>query len=135
MLGQRRTVAALRAHSFDFQAQCRTLFQSQGQGVQGASCAAVELRAARGEWHGTQVHVRAAADQAGDELERCLGGAQHQVAQGLPDDRHHAELRVVEVALDRQVEGDLAFRVLEQSHRQADRQVDGARAVDFLAQL
>ncbi|POP54891.1 DUF748 domain-containing protein, partial [Pseudomonas aeruginosa] len=35
---------------------------------------------------------------AGDELERRLHGAQDQVAQGLPDDRHDAELRVVQIA-------------------------------------
>ncbi|MNJ76773.1 hypothetical protein D3C77_741250 [compost metagenome] len=53
----------------------------------------------------------------------------------MPDNRHDAELRIVQITGYRQFDGDLTFGIFEQGHRQADRQVNRIRAVDFLAQL
>src|SRR3546814_19870611 len=77
----------------------------------------------------------ASAGQSGYELEWRLGCANHQIAQRLPDDRHDAELRVVQVALHRQFDGDGALAVLEQGDRQPNRQIHGIRTVDLLAKL
>src|SRR5690606_23733522 len=70
-----------------------------------------------------------------EKLEERLNGTGDQVAQGLPDNGHDIELRVVEVTLYRQLNGYGAFTVLEQRHRQAYRQVDGLGAVDLFAEL
>ncbi len=53
----------------------------------------------------------------------------------MPDNWHHAELRVVQIALDRQLQGNSSLRILEQRDRQTDRQVQRIRAVDPFTQL
>src|SRR5690606_8567639 len=59
----------------------------------------------------------------------------YQVAQGLPDDGHDAELGIVQVAGHRQLDIDVAPGVLEQGQGQAYRQVHRVRAVDPFAEL
>ncbi|MNC35257.1 hypothetical protein D3C75_837330 [compost metagenome] len=135
MLGNQRSIAALRAGTFDLQTQGRAFLERRRQLVEGALGIRCQIAGTGGKGDAAQVLGIAAGDQATDELEWRLGGAQHQVAQGLPDDRHDAELRIVQVAGHRQFDGDLAFGVLEQGHCQANRQIHRIRAFDLLTKL
>src|SRR5471032_2985568 len=128
-------VTAGSRRAFDFKTQGRALFECLGQGVQRALSVFVQLAGAWGERHIAQVFRASARHQPTDELERRRRCAHHQVTQGLPDNRHHTELRVVQVAGDRKFDGDLAVGVLEQGNGQANRQIHGVGAVDFLTQL
>ena len=135
LLGDERAIAGLGACAFDFQAQFRAFFQRGCQLVQGRLGVATELAGPRGESYVAQVFRATAGNQPANELERRLCRTQYQVAQGLPDDRHHTELWVVEVARHWQLDRNLALGIFEQRHRKANRQVYGVWAVDFFTQL
>lgn len=83
-----------------------------------------------GESHVTQSSGTSTGNQSADEFERCTRRAHHQVTQGLPHDRHHAELRVVQVTTDGQF-GDLAIAVFKQGNRQANRQIQSMALSTF----
>ncbi|KAG0744745.1 hypothetical protein G6F24_016024 [Rhizopus arrhizus] len=75
----------------------------------------------------------AAAEGRGQQAERRRHGLDHQVQQHAHDDAAHREFGVVQRTRDRQVDVDVAARVLQQRHGQQHRQLGGVRAVGLVA--
>src|SRR4051794_11930631 len=81
------------------------------------------------------VHLLAAAEQVAEQSEWCSGDFREQIENGFPDERPDSELRVVQAARYRQVDVDDAVAVLEQGHRDLQRQVDRIGTFNTVTQL
>ena len=77
--------------------------------------------------------LAAATEQAAERAERRADDLGQRAADGLPDYRAITELRIAQVAGNRQAEVDAAFAVLEYGDRQLQRQLERVGTVDPLA--
>ena len=98
LFGKQWAVAAFGGDALDFQAQGRTLLECLGQFDQRTLGILVQLAGAWRERHRAEILGTATTDQSTNHFEWRRSGFDDQIAQGLPDNRHHAELRIVQVA-------------------------------------
>ena len=91
-------------------------------------------RAAGIESDRAQVVPCAAAKQLRQRAERRGDDIADEMPDRFPDQRRQAELRVVEVAFDRYLQGYPAVRILQQVDCELEWQLERVRAVDALAQ-
>ncbi|KAG0761434.1 hypothetical protein G6F22_018879 [Rhizopus arrhizus] len=115
----------------DVHFQRRTVRQRLGQRVDALLRIFGQHRTARLELDVGQFF--AAAEGRGQQAERRRHGLDHQVQQHAHDDAAHREFGVVQRTRDRQVDVDVAARVLQQRHGQQHRQLGGVRAVGLVA--
>src|SRR5690606_24123108 len=76
----------------------------------------------------------AAAEDIAEQRKRGRHGLGQQIEEDLDDEAADGKLRIVERAADRQVQINLAARILQQRNGQGDRQGQGVRALHLLPQ-
>src|SRR6266542_6490741 len=89
--------------------------------------------AAVGEVHRRELLAAPAAQELAEQREGGGDGLADEVAEDLPDHLAEPELRVVERALDREIEIDQAVLVPQERDREADRQLRRRLALDLVA--
>ena len=96
-LRDRRAIEIRRVSRRNLELQCRPLGERLGDGRE-SSPARPASSAARARIELDEVHLLATAEQAAEQRERRRGGLGEEPDERLPDERPHAELRIVEAA-------------------------------------
>jgi hypothetical protein len=95
----------------------------------------VQRRASVGEVDRREVAAPAASEELADQRERRRRGFDDEISDELPEDLSDPELRVVERALDGEIDVDDAVAILEQRDGQLHRQLGGRRALDPVSEF